>query len=49
LIFFSKIAKIFAAQGAPPLTPVEKWKKSAIKKVLIILYGHLWLVELTFR
>jgi hypothetical protein len=26
-----------------------KWKKSSIIKVLIILFGHLWEVELTFR
>jgi hypothetical protein len=25
-----------------------KWKKSSIIKVLIILFGHLWEVELTF-
>jgi hypothetical protein len=39
---FSKIAKIFAAQ-------VGIWKKSSIIKVLIILFGHLWEVELTYR
>jgi hypothetical protein len=26
-----------------------KWKKSSIIKVLIILFGHLWEVELTYR
>jgi hypothetical protein len=26
-----------------------KWKKSSIIKVLIILFGHLWEVELAFR
>jgi hypothetical protein len=26
-----------------------KWKKSSIIKVLIILFGHLWKVELTYR
>jgi hypothetical protein len=26
-----------------------KWKKSAIINVLIILFGHLWEVELTYR
>jgi hypothetical protein len=25
-----------------------KWKKSSIRKVLIILFGHLWVVELTY-
>jgi hypothetical protein len=28
---------------------VGKWKKSSIIKVLIILLGHLWEVELTYR
>jgi hypothetical protein len=27
----------------------DKWKKSSITKVLIILFGHLWEVELTYR
>jgi hypothetical protein len=26
-----------------------KWKKSSIIKVLIILFGHLWELELTYR
>jgi hypothetical protein len=26
-----------------------KWKKSSIRKVLNILFGHLWVVELTNR
>jgi hypothetical protein len=26
-----------------------KWEKSSIIKVLIILFGHLWEVELTYR
>jgi hypothetical protein len=26
-----------------------KCKKSSIRKVLIILFGHLWVVELTYR
>ncbi len=25
-----------------------KWKKSSIRKILIILLGHLWIVELTY-
>ncbi len=25
-----------------------KWKKSSIRKNLIILFGHLWVVELTY-
>jgi hypothetical protein len=30
------------------LTPVANGKKSSIIKVLIILFGHLWLVALTY-
>jgi hypothetical protein len=26
-----------------------KWKKSSIRKILIILFGYLWVVELTYR
>ena len=25
-----------------------KWKKSSIRKILIILFGRLWVVELTY-
>jgi hypothetical protein len=25
-----------------------KWKKSSSRKILIILFGHLWVVELTY-
>jgi hypothetical protein len=25
-----------------------KWKKSSIRKILIILFGHLWVVEETY-
>jgi hypothetical protein len=48
--FFRKFAKIFAAQGLPPvsLTPVANGKKSSIRKILIILFGHLWAVEETY-
>ncbi len=47
---FSKIAEIFAAQGAPPVskTLVAKGKKSSIWKVFIISFGHLWVVELAY-
>ncbi len=31
------------------LTPMTIWKKSSIRKGLIILFGHLWVVELTYR
>jgi hypothetical protein len=42
--------KIFAAQGAPPvsLTPVAH-EKFFIRKVLIIFLEHLCVVELTYR
>jgi hypothetical protein len=30
------------------LTPEKKWKKSSIRKILIILFGHLWVVEETY-
>jgi hypothetical protein len=43
LKIFNKFAEIFAAQGAPLS---GKWKKSSIRTVLIILFGHLWVVEL---
>jgi hypothetical protein len=26
-----------------------KWKKSSRRKVLIVLFGHLWVVELKYR
>jgi hypothetical protein len=31
------------------ITGGNLWKKSSIRKVIIILFGHLWLVELTYR
>ncbi len=31
------------------LKVLHRWKKSSIIKVLIILFGHLWEVELTYR
>jgi hypothetical protein len=54
--FFKKFMEIFTAQGicnSRRTTGVvytgDKWKKSSIIKVLIILLGHLWKVELTYR
>ncbi len=41
---FLKILKIFAAQGAPRV-----WVSLTLRKVLSILFGHLWVVELTYR
>ncbi len=47
--FFRKFAEIFAAQDAPPVSLTGgKWKKSSSRKILIILLGHLWVVELTY-
>ncbi len=48
---YRKFTEIIAAQRAPPvsLTPVANEKKTSIIKVLIILFGHLWEVELTYR
>jgi hypothetical protein len=47
---FRKFADIFAATRRT--TAVKdtggKWKKSSIREVLNILYGHLWVVELTY-
>jgi hypothetical protein len=40
--FFSKILEIFTAQGAPPVSfaTCGQWKKSAIRKLFIILFGQ---------
>ncbi len=40
--FFLHFSEIFAAHGAPlvALTPITIWKKSSIRKGLIILFGH---------
>jgi hypothetical protein len=48
LKFFRKFAEILAAQSAPS-TPVANGKKTSIRKVLNILFGHLWVVELKYR
>jgi hypothetical protein len=47
---FLKFAEIFPAHGAPPgsLTSVANRKKCSIRKVVIILFGHLWVVDLTY-
>jgi hypothetical protein len=42
-----KIRRDIAAQGVVDTS--GKWKKSSIMKVLIILFGHLWEVELSYR
>ncbi len=49
--FFWKFTEIFAAQGASPCCrpTSRKWKKSSVRKVFIILFEHLWVVELTYR
>jgi len=41
--------EIFPAQGAQVVDTGGKWKKSSIIKVLIILFGHLCEIELTYR
>jgi hypothetical protein len=48
--FFRKFAETFAAQGLPPvsLTPVANGKNLQSDKILIILFGHLWVVEETY-
>jgi hypothetical protein len=40
---FSKFAEIFAAQDAPSRVNNTggKWKKSSIRKIFIIYFGHL--------
>jgi hypothetical protein len=42
-----KIRRDIAAQGV--VDTGGKWKKSSIMKVLIILFQHLWEVELSYR
>jgi hypothetical protein len=48
---YQKFAEISEAQGAPPvsLTPMANGKKSAIRKMFVISFGHLWVVELAYR
>ncbi len=48
--FFGKFTEILPAQSVPPVstTPVANWK-TLIRKVLIILFGHLWVPDLTYR
>jgi hypothetical protein len=52
-IFFENSQRytVFAAQGSPHvlLKPVANGKKSLIRKVFDVLFGHLWEVELTYR
>jgi len=49
LDFFENSPEIFAAQGEP----LVSLKKSSIRKVFVVFYGHLWEVDidkkLTFR
>jgi hypothetical protein len=49
--FVRKFAEIFAAQGAQPGNRWQMKKNISIRKVFIILFGHLWIVivELTYR
>jgi hypothetical protein len=48
-LLFQKFVEIFAAQGAPPMSFGGKWKKYPIRKVFIVLFGHLWVIEFTCR
>jgi hypothetical protein len=45
--FFQKFTGIFAAQGV--VDTGGKWKKSSIRKMFIISFGRLWVVELAYR
>jgi hypothetical protein len=48
---FQKFAEIFTVQGAPPvsLTPLVNRKNLQAEKISIILFGHLWVVEWTYK
>jgi hypothetical protein len=48
--FFRKFVEIFGAQGAPPLslTPVANGKNLSNRKIFIISFRHLWVVELAY-
>jgi hypothetical protein len=41
--------KIFLKRCTTGVFDSGKWKKSSIRKVLNILFGHLWVVELRYR
>jgi hypothetical protein len=52
--FFFKFMEIhihsyMCTTGVSVVVTGGKWKKSSIKKVLTILFGHLWLVQLIYR
>ncbi len=49
--YFFLFTEIFRSSRCTPvsLTLVANGKKSSIRKVLTILYGHLWVVELTHK
>ncbi len=49
--FFSKICEVIRSSRCTTAVfdTGGKWKKSSIIKVLTILFGHLWEVELTYR
>jgi hypothetical protein len=50
LKFVRKLKKIFTAEGAQPVlsTPGANGKNLQSEKFLSILFGHLWVVELTY-
>ncbi len=45
----SNFLKIRGDIGSSRCTSSVKWKKSSIRKVFIIFFGHLWVVELAYR
>jgi hypothetical protein len=53
LIFIMNISASSKLKKATALTLVlgtfAKWKKSSIQKICMISFGHLWVVELSYR
>jgi hypothetical protein len=47
LIFFKILGDICSSICTTVVVDSGKWKKYTIRKVFIILFGHLWVVELT--
>jgi hypothetical protein len=46
--FFQKVAEIFVDQGAPPRHQCQLGNNLQSENFLLILFGHLWVVELTY-
>jgi hypothetical protein len=49
LNFFENSRRYSQLKGTGVFDTGGKWKKSSIIKVFIVLFGHLWEVELTYR